>query len=81
MNSETEAARQSFSNQIISALIDFFKLLSLIVIYLVKNLVWLFFGKEKSFENDIVLITGSGGYLGQSFDQFMCKRDKYTLKI
>lgn len=39
---------------------------TIFIAYFIRNIIWFFIGREKSFENDVVLITGSGGYLGTS---------------
>lgn len=53
---------------------DVFTFGTVFLAYLIKNLIWLVIGREKSFESDIVLITGSGGYLGRNLAKEFAKR-------
>lgn len=58
------ACANQYFKHFVSVLIDILKFAIVFGTHSINYLIWLIAGREKSFENDVVLITGSGGYLG-----------------
>lgn len=63
-------------NAVIIALKDLLLFLSIFFSHTFKNLIWLVCGKPKKFDKDIVLITGSAGYLGKMQDYWFFREAK-----
>lgn len=57
--------QNSFVTSVVTVIKDLVAILKITFVYIVKCLIDLVLRREKSLENKIVLITGSGGYLGK----------------